>query len=230
MGLAHSPSIVMNGLVLCLDAANTKSYPGSGTTWTDLSGNGNNGTLENGVGYNSGNLGSLVFDGSNDYGSIPHSSTLSFATALTLSVWFYSNTTPTASLYLKGRTDTDNYNPDLGANGGYAWTGPNGRSIYLPSAGYTVSNTWYNLTVSHTSGSNPVIYRNAVASTSHTYSEGNGTYALGTNSNPVGINADIPRGTISTFNGRITLLQAYNRALTATEVAQNYNALKSRYI
>jgi hypothetical protein len=45
--LAHSPSIVMNGLVLCLDAGNSKSYPGSGTTWTDLSGNGNTGTLRN---------------------------------------------------------------------------------------------------------------------------------------------------------------------------------------
>ena len=67
MALSHSPSIVTNGLVLCLDAANSKSYPGSGTTWTDLSGRGNNGTLVNGVGYNSGNLGSLVFDGVDDY-------------------------------------------------------------------------------------------------------------------------------------------------------------------
>jgi hypothetical protein len=194
-----------------------------------LSGNGNTGTLVNGVSYNSANGGSLVFDGSNDYGSIQHSSTLSFATALTLSVWFYSNTNPTNILYLKGRTDVDNYNPLLFADGEYAWTGPNGRSRYLPSAGYTVSNTWYNLTVSHTSGSNPVIYRNAVASTSHTYIEGNGTYALGTNSDPVGINADIPRGTIEAFNGRIALLQVYNRALTATEIQQNYLATKSRY-
>jgi hypothetical protein len=67
MGLSHSPSIITQNLVLCLDAANPKSYPGSGTTWTDLSGNGNTGTLVNGVGYNSGNLGSLSFDGVNDY-------------------------------------------------------------------------------------------------------------------------------------------------------------------
>ena len=226
-------NIVRDGLVLYLDAK--YSYPGAtGTnpdvyTWYDMSGNENHGELKNGVGYNAANGGSLTFDGSNDYGSIQHSSTLSFATALTISVWFYSNTTPTAILYLKGRTDADNYNPALNADGEYAWTGPNGRSRYLPSAGYTVSNTWYNLTVSHTSGSNPVIYRNAVASTSHTYSEGNGTYALGTNSNPVGINADIPRGTIFSFNGRITLLQAYNRALSAAEVSQNFDATRSRY-
>ena len=67
MGLAHSPSLVMNGLVLALDAANPKSYPGSGTTWTDLSGRGNTGTLTNGPTYSSANGGSLVFDGTNDY-------------------------------------------------------------------------------------------------------------------------------------------------------------------
>ena len=57
----------MNGLVLALDAANTKSYPGSGTTWTDLSGRGNTGTLTNGPTYSSANGGSIVFDGTNDY-------------------------------------------------------------------------------------------------------------------------------------------------------------------
>ena len=68
MSLNHGGKpIVTDGLVLCLDAANPKSYPGSGTTWTDLSGNGNNGTLVNGVGYNSDNGGSLSFDGVNDY-------------------------------------------------------------------------------------------------------------------------------------------------------------------
>lgn len=68
MALAHNPKIVTDGLVLCLDAANPKSYPGSGTVWSDLSGNGNNGTLVNGVGYNSNNGGYLTFDGSNDGG------------------------------------------------------------------------------------------------------------------------------------------------------------------
>ena len=63
MALAHSPKIVTDGLVLCLDAGNPKSYPGSGTTWTDLSGQGNNGTLVNGVGYVGTNGGSLSFDG-----------------------------------------------------------------------------------------------------------------------------------------------------------------------
>ena len=66
MGLAHSPRIVTDGLVLCVDAASKRSYPGTGTTWTDLKG-GNNGTLTNGPTFSSANGGSVVFDGTNDY-------------------------------------------------------------------------------------------------------------------------------------------------------------------
>ena len=67
MSLNHSPKIVTNGLVLCLDAADKKSYPGTGTTWFDRSGNGNNGILVNSPTFNSGNGGSIVFVGHNDY-------------------------------------------------------------------------------------------------------------------------------------------------------------------
>ena len=67
MSTLQSGHIITDGLVIALDAANTKSYPGSGTTWSDLSGNSNNGTLTNGPTFNSGNGGSIVFDGTNDY-------------------------------------------------------------------------------------------------------------------------------------------------------------------
>ena len=60
------PNIITDGLVLALDAANSRSYPGTGTTWSDLSGNGNSGTLTNGPTFNSGNGGSIVFDGVDD--------------------------------------------------------------------------------------------------------------------------------------------------------------------
>ena len=70
MALHHSPRIVTSGLVLALDAADRNSYPGSGTTWTDLSGNANNGTLTNGPTFNSANGGSIVFDGTNDFEAV----------------------------------------------------------------------------------------------------------------------------------------------------------------
>jgi hypothetical protein len=63
----YGPKTVTNGLVLCLDAADKNSYSGTGTTWTDLTGNGNNGTLTNGPTFNSANGGSISFDGTNDY-------------------------------------------------------------------------------------------------------------------------------------------------------------------
>ncbi len=66
----HSPRIPTDGLVLALDAANTKSYTGSGTTWSDLSGNGNNGTLTNGPTFDSDNGGSLDFNGVGDYAKV----------------------------------------------------------------------------------------------------------------------------------------------------------------
>ena len=76
----------MDGLVLCLDAANTRSYPGSGTTWADLSGNGNSGTLTNGPTYSSANGGFLSFDGTNDYVDLGQSNKFA-STNLTLDVW-----------------------------------------------------------------------------------------------------------------------------------------------
>jgi formylglycine-generating enzyme required for sulfatase activity len=220
--------IVTDGLVLWLDAGVTASYPTSGTTWTDLSGNKNNGTLTNGPTYNSSNGGSIVFDGVNDYASINNATTLNFSTALTISFWFFSGTTH-SYLYLKGRTDADNYNPYLRTDGYYAWTGVSGRSQFNPPAGFINSNTWYNITVTHISGNNPQIYRNGVLATGYTYTEGNGSLALGTNSNPVSINADIPRGVIGQFDGKIGVTMAYARAITASEVLQNFNAQKARF-
>ena len=77
--------LVSDGLILYLDAARTSSYPGTGTTWTDLTGNGNNGTLVNGVGYSADNGGALVFDGSNDYVTL--GSTLNATAQGTISFW-----------------------------------------------------------------------------------------------------------------------------------------------
>jgi hypothetical protein len=203
-------------------------YRNSWNTWFDLSGNNNNGTLVNGPSYSSDNLGIINFDGVNDHASINNAATLNFSTALTISFWFFSGTTH-SYLYLKGRTDVDNYNPYLRTNGYYTWTGGNGRSIFNPPAGFINSNTWYNITVTHISGNDPQIYRNGVLATGYTYTEGNGTFALGTNSNPVSINADIPRGIIGTFDGKISVIMAHARAITASEVLQNFNSLKSRF-
>ena len=79
MALAHSPKIVTDNLVFFLDAGNTKSYPGTGTAWTDMSGSGNTTTLS-GATYNSDNSGNILFDGSNDYATFNPGSDIAFGT------------------------------------------------------------------------------------------------------------------------------------------------------
>jgi hypothetical protein len=81
-------SIVTDGLVLSLDAGNANSYPGTGTNWADLSGNGLNGTLVNGPTYNSANLGSIVFDGTNDHVTVANNSLLNPTTTISVAAYF----------------------------------------------------------------------------------------------------------------------------------------------
>ncbi len=90
------PNIITNGLILELDAANRKSYPGSGTTWTDLSGNGNTGTLTNGPTFSSANGGSIVFDGVDDYVNCGNASSLNFerTNSFSFCFWIYPTTFP----------------------------------------------------------------------------------------------------------------------------------------
>ena len=86
MSFNNGPTIVTNGLVLALDAGDRNSYPGTGTTWRDLSGNNNNGTLTNGPTFNTGSLGSIVFDGVDDYVLI---NAFSLLAPLTICSWVY---------------------------------------------------------------------------------------------------------------------------------------------
>ena len=87
MAFNYSPKVVTDGLVLYLDAANPKSYVSGSTTWGDLSRGGNNGTLVNGPTFDGGNGGSIVFDGVNDYGTVP-TNPLLITTEFTKSIWF----------------------------------------------------------------------------------------------------------------------------------------------
>ena len=218
MALSHSPSIVLDGLVLCLDAGNPKSYPGSGTTWTDLSGNGNNGTLVNGVGYSGDNFGSLVFDGSNDAIDVGNVNPTSGAT---FSAWININGANTNYGGIFNR---------WGSGGNSFWIGTlnnQSSSIQVYFNGSLVHNitslelnTWMLLAVSHT-GSNVTSYINSSQTNTNASSliSSTGTTSIG---------YDINR-TNYPFKGNIAQVSIYNRALTASEIQQNYNALKGRF-
>jgi hypothetical protein len=218
----HSPRIVTNGLVLALDAANTKSYSGSGTTWSDLSGNENNGTLTNGPTFDSGNLGSLSFDGVNDEVNAGNNSSLSVGNNITANAWFYVNSTASYQAILGKVTSGFGLGWELANSSGTFRTTfrPSGTLINLEIGSLSVGN-WYmgTMTFDNTTAR---LYLNGVQTGSTT------------TGGPVTLNSTEPltigkRVQGSFYNGNIAQASIYNRALSAEEVLQNFNATKSRY-
>ena len=230
MATRYSPSIVTSGLVLCLDAADKNSYTGTGTTWRDLSGNNNSGSLTNGPTFSNDNKGVIVFDGTNDYVSIPYNSGL-IPNNLTLSVWinrtsavYYahfigipvSNTTWTSpytsyGIEYIGTTDTISFIT--------GYTDNNFDYTNVTSFGNGV---WFHFTATYDK-SNVKIYINGTLQTTRaeprTLYASTANFYIGSNNTT----SEYP------FNGKIANTLLYNRSLSATEVLQNYNATKTRF-
>ena len=228
MGVFYNTGpIIRDGLVLCLDAANTKSYPGSGTTWTDLSGNGNTGTLVNGVGYSGSNLGSLSFDGVNDYVDCGPVSTIgSSLTGLTVNVWINPSVKDIKCIVENGTNYTTNTFYMFQENANYFTFEVYGTFYDAVFANFIYqTNTWYNLTGVWSSNSRVEIYSNGVLSS--------GTRIGLAQSSVINGNTNLLIGSRNygeyPFNGNIAQVSIYNRALTASEISQNFNALRGRF-
>jgi hypothetical protein len=221
MGVYAGPEINESGLVLSLDAGNPKSYPGSGTTWTDLSGRGNTGTLTNGPTYSSANGGSIVFDGTNDYSPIATSGFSFGSSAGTLSAWAKATaaTVNNGNWIITYGNSEINQNRALGVyNQVYTFSGY-GFGTEVSAAGFQ-TNTWFNI-VGVYNGTNASMYINGVLVSGPTAKTWN----------TVASNAQIGRQTNGSeyWNGNIGQVSVYNRALSAAEVSQNFNALRGRY-
>ena len=212
-------------LVLNLDAGNILSYPGTGTLWTDLSIYGNNGTLISGATFDSGNGGSIVFDGTNDYvSSFPIQ--ISGNGSKTVSCFFKINTTIRSGL-------CGTRNLDTGLNGWVLCVNrtTSGNLSYYHTSGSILeiaagisTNTWYNACVTYdVSTAIATLYLNGIIigspATSFT------TINLSSFNGVIG--AETVNGGF--LNGNIAQTLIYNRALSSTEVLQNYNATKIRY-
>lgn len=239
MALSHSPKIVTDGLVLCLDAANSKSYPGTGTTWTDLSGQGNNGTLVNGVGYSGDNLGSLSFDGVDDY--VNCGTNLNFSNSFSLGCWMKANS-GTSSVSTKGLVSRysifgDNRQYLLGflessnlVNFGLSidGTGPGATGNFVQSDNNAITrDIWYNICGVFTSGLKVELFINGILVSSLNTSS---ISHFQSNVKPLEIGASEAFDNSSReFSGNIAQVSIYNKALTATEIQQNFNALRGRY-
>ena len=224
MACSAGPDIIESGLVLALDAADRNSYLGSGTTWTDLSGNGITGTLVNmdGTNLNSANGGSLTFDGSNEKVTFPNI-TVSTSAGITVEVWFK---TSSGTKYQDIFDLNDSFGVWITTNYPPLGTGKITASFNTTSgvmvANYVV-NTWYQVVISG-SGTSNTLYLNGVS-----VATASQTVATSVNFNTARIgNVDGDRAA-EYLVGNVSCLRFYNRALTASEVQQNFNMMRGRF-
>ncbi len=214
--------IVQSGLVLNLDAGNFLSYPGSGTTWSDLSGNGNNATLVNGPTYSSDNGGSIFFDGTNDHAVLDSGFQVSTSSAYSFEAWIY-------------KTATKTNNAAMLISGGYGGD-PDGIQIATEVYGSTGD-----IQIS-TDGTATAIYYNGVSQILNGGSTGTDTNFNLNEWIHIAVTGNIVNSTdgaahhigqnnnnTNEYTGRISNLKVYDRTLTAAEIQQNFNATRSRF-
>lgn len=236
MSTIGGPDIITNGLVLALDAANTKSYPGSGTTWTDISKTKTSGTLVNGTTYSTDpdlGLDALYFDGTNDRINSSFSE-LNSVSYLTIDVWFHQTSAEatgsgTGVICGWGSTATTSQFMRVSvSNGSFIAQTRVGGIIDIDQTAVIYSAGWNHYTYVFDGTSN--FYLNGV-SQSYTSTNGGVVYVTDSISNNIFHIGALQRGGgfETWYEGRIGLLKLYNRALTSQEVLQNYNTLKSRF-
>jgi hypothetical protein len=231
MAFVHSPKIVTDGLVLALDAGNVKSYPGSGTTWLDKSGRGNNGTLINGPTFNSGNGGSIVFDGVDDRGRVTNCVN-ALPQDITIEVWLKGTTATTTNAFEIGTGGSSIANELVarGSNSGlnhlqyFSWYEKTDLTInniifIAPGSGMPISPTQFSQHVVWLKGDG----------TSGTYLNGS---LFVSNTTPTSFTRWYIASTDLYFGfgiENIAAIRIYNRALTQAEITQNFNALRGRF-
>jgi hypothetical protein len=231
------PSIVRNGLVLELDAGNTNSYPGSGTTWTDISGYGNNSTLINGPTFSSNNGGIIVLDGTNDFVSIPGNTTtytsdftwqsfhyIRSANPGTIDgMWWSQNTTKNfLTAYINSglasaalRIDTD--------SGVYQSTSTGTRTNGFGTTAGPVTGRWLLTTIVKNGTIFSLYWNNAVLMWTVTID----TWDIIDNTQAITFGAIESGFYANAMNISNNLM--YNRALSTLEITQNYDIYKSRF-
>ena len=207
--------IADSSLKLWLDAGQPASYPRSGTTWTDLSGNGNNGTLINSPTYSSQNGGALTFNGSNNYVSL-NQSNLSFTNNFSTEIWYQSNNN-TPQLF-RGGTSNQAYTILGYIAGTWKVTKYGIIDIYIGTV--PTDTKWHQVVVTYSSTNGVVVYVDGTV---------NGTSSDISNVATMSTNCTLGEAEYGYMNGQISKFVTYNRVLSASEVSQNFNALRGRY-
>lgn len=230
MGVGYNPKIVTDGLVLALDAANVKSYPGSGTTWADLSGNRLDATLTNNPTYSS-NI--FTFNRTNlQYAVIPYTATLAPTAGLTASAWAKTDWQTSNAMRILSKTQAGGYNIAVNDS---AYVGflsfvvhVGGAYIEAKISKTSLTTGWHNI-VGTCDGRYVNLYIDSILV--DTYDRGS-TAALTYTATRFIVGAEPGGGTAVDgvyFDGDIAQVSVYNRALTPEEIQQNFNALRGRF-
>ena len=224
MSYGYGKSIVTDGLVFYVDAANENSYPGSGTTWTDLIGSDQT-TLTNGPTYNSGNGGYIELDGSNDFVDTSFNATSYFP--LTICAWVNIDDTGGTQIIVDQSTGASGLGFRTNSSNIDAfWYASSATNLQTVITGYTADKWAYVCVVYDTNSSKG--YLNGSLENSNTIS-----ITSATATNDTTNNMDIGKlndGTSNYIDAKIAQVKIYNKALTADEILQNYNALKNRFV
>lgn len=226
-----SGNLVTDGLVLYLDAANTKSYTSGSTIWNDLTINGINGTLINGPIFNNQNMGGIIFDGGNDYINFGNPSQLNFTGSMTCCCWFYRSNSVTTNLRLlskggAGASASENGFSFFGSNTSLSWSVTNNavRTIINTGEILEINKPYYIVGIVDKNLNQSLLYLNGLFLTSSTLSNsgtmvGAATFEVGRAS------------TLSSLNwvGGVYGVQIYDRPLSQQEITQNFNSIRGRY-
>jgi len=235
VNIYNGSTIVRSGLVLYLDAGIANSYAGSGTTWTDLSGNAYNATLVNGPTYTASNGGAIVFDDTNDYIEVLSNGNVANFTvqSYTIETICYPTIDPDTNEGVLWSYDYTSHNSHyysqhlrLGGSGGvsdeigFFWNdGSSYRGIEVNNAIPTL-NRWYYIAATYTSGYQAVYINGSLANSSVR------TDTISYYNQPIWISRANFGGY---FGGNIAITRFYNRALSSAEVLQNFNANRGRF-
>jgi hypothetical protein len=221
MAFNYSPRVVTDGLVLYLDAANQYSYVSGSTSWNDISRGGNNGTLVNGPTFNSANGGSIVFDGTNDYASILDSSTLNFTTGFSCDFWVYSNSGGSPMfIHQQSGSTFGGFEIYSNSSNNILFNKNASVNLVISSASF-IRNAWTYVACT-ANGTTANIYVNST-------NIGSASAPLPDNVDGILRIGDWIGSSGYQLNGKMSIMKLYNRALSATEVLQNYNATKTRF-
>ena len=236
MAFHYSPKIVTDGLIFAVDAANKKSYPGSGITITDIGGNENTGTLTNGPTFDSGDGGSIVFDDTNDYITFGNTSTLNFEWNDPHSIEVWLKRSNASHSYIVGKNESSgNYRGTEFTFSGvnliqYVIRNSNttGTRIFSRSTNTYNDGEWHQFVVTY-DGSGTAggigIYVDTISDV-NVVNTGNITGGITSTANAV---IGARNGVANYFGGNIASVKYYNKVLTSAEILQNYNTTKGRF-